>query len=398
MEFYLQFGFGMMGLSHELLTEWGGGGIILSPRDLTEDQLERTAQDARDAGAEVLLDPQCYLRDANHHRLTSYQYWQTYRDHSTASLLSGNGCRQLLSHLGELADRLGLERHVLPGILAQEVNADWLALHEQIIEAGQQELDGDALISTVSLSSDAARREDQVEAIIERAAEWPVDGFFLVLEPPGGYLVEDPVWLANTLILASGLRLLGKQVIVGYGSHQMLALAAADTDILAAGTWMNVRIFDRDRLYNQPPEIKRRGIWYYCPQALTEYQPVFLDMAQRHGLLDTMRPDPALGSRYADALFAGPQPSTVKWGEPFAFRHYLTCLRGQCLAMSATSFDHAMESQLLFLDSAAALHRQLSDKGVYSRGRDFGPIFDVNRSALTALELARGARLRRQWS
>lgn len=398
MQLYLQFGHGMMELSRELLTEWGGGGIILSPRDLTEDQLQRTARNARGAGAEPLLDPQCYLRDADHHRLTSYEYWQTYQSHSTVSLLSGDGCRRLLRELGELVQRLELERHILPGILAQAVDSDWLALHEQLIEAGEQELGGEPLIATVALSPDSARSEEQVEAIVERAADWPVEGFYLVCEPPGGYLVEDPVWLANTLILASGLKLLGKEVMVGYGSHQMLALAAAKTDVLAAGTWMNVRTFDRDRLYNQPNVPKQRGIWFYCPQALTEYQPVFLDMAQRRGLLDEMRPDSGLGSSYADALFAGPQPSTVQWREPLAFRHYLTCLRGQCATLTASSFDQALGAQRQLLDSAESLHQRLAQAGVFSTGRDFGPIFNVNRSALTDLELARGARLRREWT
>ena len=140
------------------------------------------------------------------------------------------------------------------------------------------------------------------------------------------------------------------------------------------------------------------GIWFYCPQALTEYQPVFLDMARRRGLLDQMQPDPVLGSSYADALFAGPQPSTVQWREPLAFRHYLTCLRGQCSALTAASFDQALEAQRQLLDSAETMHQRLTQAGVFSTGRDFGPIFNVNRSALTDLELARGARLRREWT
>lgn len=397
MRLYLQFGHGMMELSRELLSEWENSGVVLSPRDLSEDQLQRTAQNARDEGAEPLLDPQCYLRDANHHRLTSYAYWQTYRSHSTISLLSGQGSRRLLRELGELVRRLEIERHILPGILAEAVDSNWLALQEQLIEAGEQEFGAAPLIATVALSSDSARHEEQVEAIVERAADWPVAGFYLAIEPPGGYLVEDPVWLSNILILASGLKLLGREVIVGYGNHQMLALAAANADVLAAGTWMNVRTFDRDRLYNQPNVPMQRGIWFYCPQTLTEYQPVFLDMAQRRGMLNDMRPDPRLGSSYADPLFAGPQPSTVQWGEPVAFRHYLACVRGQCADLTASSFAEALDKQRRLLDSAEMLHQRLTRGGVFSRGRDFGPIFNINRSALADLEHARGARLRREW-
>ena len=35
MELHLQFGFGMMEHCRHLLTEWGSGTVVLSPRDLT---------------------------------------------------------------------------------------------------------------------------------------------------------------------------------------------------------------------------------------------------------------------------------------------------------------------------------------------------------------------------
>ncbi|MCP4545374.1 MAG: hypothetical protein GY835_02770 [bacterium] len=397
MRFYLQFGHGMIEHCRRLLGAWRGGGVILSPRDLIEDQLERVAADARRAGAEPLLDPQCYLHDADHHRLTQHQYWQVYQARSTASLLSGSGARDLIRELGGLSRRLRVERNILPGLLARPVDDSWLSLHEVIIEAGAEEFGEDSTLATVALSVDSVRDEEQVEAIVERAADWPVAGFYVVAHPPTGYLVEDPAWLANVLILTSGLQLLGKPVLFGYGNHQMLALAAANVDTIAAGTWLNVRAFPPAKFYMQGDEDRRRSVWFYCSQALTEYQPQFLDMAQRHGVLEWMRPDPTLGSNHADPLFAGPPPSTVRWREPQAFRHYLTCLHGQCRAMSAGSFEQALQMQRGLLESAQRLNSELRDNGVFARTRDFGPIFDVNRSALIALDRARGARLRREW-
>lgn len=396
MRFYLQFGWGMMGLCRDLLTE--DGGVILSPRDLEEDQLHRTASDARKVGAEPLFDPQCYLHDANHHRLTHHQYWKVYQDHSTNSLLSGAGSRALVQTLGRLGRSLGVERHILPGVLARPVDENWLSLHEIIAECGAEEFGNAPTLATIALSVDSARDEEQVEAVVERAADWPVAGFYVVAETPGNYLVDDPIWLANVLILTSGLKLLGKSVLFGYGNHQMLALAATNVDALAAGTWLNVRAFPPEKFYTQPDEDRQRGVWYYCPQALTEYPLQFLDIAQRHRMLEQMRPGVALGSNYADALFAGPPPSTVRWREPMAFRHYLTCLRGQCAEASVTSFERALKAQHQLLDSAEALNHELRENGVFARARDFGPMFDTNRSALITLDRARGPRLRREWS
>jgi hypothetical protein len=109
--------------------------------------------------------------------------------------------------LGALDRGLKLKRHILPGLLASEVNDDWLAFHEQIIQAGQNEFPGESLIATTALSAAAIRNETEIEILIERAATWPVDGFYVVPEAPSAYLVDDPVWLANVLILASGLKL-----------------------------------------------------------------------------------------------------------------------------------------------------------------------------------------------
>jgi len=191
-ELYLQFGYGMMDHTVSLLRAWGGGGVILSPRDLEQGQLIRVAGQARELGAEPLLDPQCYVRDADHARLTQHRYWQTYRASSTSNLLTGSGARDVIARLGELDRALGITRHILPGLLAQPVSNDWFRVQERFVEAGIQEFGREPLISTIALSDEAVRDEAQVEAVIERAADWPVAGLYLVGEAPGGYLVEDP--------------------------------------------------------------------------------------------------------------------------------------------------------------------------------------------------------------
>ncbi len=270
--------------------------------------------------------------------------------------------------------------------------------HEQIITAGRRHFSGEPLLATIALSDEAVADEAQMEAVIERAAEWEVNGFYVIAETPSSYLVEDPNWLANLLILASGLKLLRKPVLVGYCNHQMLCLAAANVDIVASGTWLNVRAFPTDKFYTPTEdEVSRRTTWYYCPQALSEYTLPFLDIAMRNGVLDAMRPEPSLGSIYAKALFGGAAPSTVMWGEQNAFRHYLTCLRKQCAMVTASSFQGAMESQRRMLDSAESVMGTLRTQGVFGNDRDFRPILDTNRSALIIFGRARGSRLRREW-
>ena len=66
----------MMEHCRHLLSQWGGGTVVLSPRDLTDSQLHSLAADVTGLeGGKVLLDPQFYVPHADHDRLRSHSYW-----------------------------------------------------------------------------------------------------------------------------------------------------------------------------------------------------------------------------------------------------------------------------------------------------------------------------------
>src|SRR5215217_5776435 len=78
MELYLQFGYGMMQHCRHLIADWGGGTVVLSPRDMSDRQLRTLSSEITDLpGGRVLLDPQFYLPHADHERLRSHDYWPT---------------------------------------------------------------------------------------------------------------------------------------------------------------------------------------------------------------------------------------------------------------------------------------------------------------------------------
>lgn len=397
MNLYLQFGHGMMGLSKELLSAGLARGVILSPRDLTEVQLQRVAEDARLANADCLFDPQCYLHDSSHSRLLSYQYWKHFRDCATSSLFSETGMKQVLTELFDLNGTIGLSRVILPGMLGETITDNWLALLKLTVEEALRISSNQKVIATIALSETAIRSEEQIESVIDATAQFAVDGYYVVAEAPSSsYLVGDPVWLANLLILVAGLKLQGKIVVVGYTSHQHLALAATNVDAIASGSWLNVRAFHRGKFYQSgADDVSRRSVWYYSPSALSEYPLPFLDIARRHGVLDLMAPLDGMPSQYASPLFAGPQPSTIRWGEGLAFRHYLSCLDWQCRQVSAASFANGLTLQESLLSTAESTNAVLRENGVFGRSRDFADYTDVNRSALVALDRALGGRLRR---
>ncbi len=397
MELYLQFGYGMMGHCQHLIDSWGGGTVIMSPRDLTAEQIQRFGSQITDKEGKVLIDPQFYDPRATHPRLIRHDYWPD--DFDTSMLSGGPELAQLLQRLLALNDSAQAEQFIIPGIYGERVDDDWLAVQDSVITEAAAEVTDRQRIATLCLSGEAMRFEEQIEMVINSAEKWDVDGFYVVPEHPGvQYLVDDPAWLANLLVLSSGLKLQGKSVIVGYSSHQMLCLALAKVDAIASGTWLNVRKFSTDKFQSvEEDEISRRVKWYYCPQALSEYKIPFLDMAFRAGILDQLRADADMESDYADILFSGAQPTSTDYSEQQAFRHYLQCLHRQCHEATRTSFRETAEGHSQLLDNVEAVINELHRKGVRGQDRDFQNIIDVNRAALTALQDTRGFVLERLW-
>jgi len=394
----LQFGHGMIEHTRALLREWGDGGVILSPRDLDAEQIIRVGSEIRRLGVEVLIDPQCFAHDADHSRLASHAHFNAFRKCTTNQLFTPDGAREVLRPLARYATEIDAEAIVIPGLLARPVSDEWLGLQSHMINMANNESGGRKVIGTVAVGEESMCNEESMEAIVDAAEEWNVSAVYVIAEAPSEYLVDDPVWLANLLVLVSGLKLQRKRVILGYANHQMLCAAAANVDAIASGTWLNVRGFPIDKFY-QPAEDEesRRTTWYYCPQSLSEYKIPYLEIAKRVGVLGRMRPPVGLGSRYAEPLFGGVSPGAVNWREPDAFRHYLACLRGQCSECSAASFQEALKIQHDLLDGAAAVAAALTAKGVRGDYRDFGKCFDTNRAALAVLQHARGGRLTREW-
>jgi len=399
MELQLQFGFGMMEHSKSLIDSWGGGTVILSPRDLTSEQLLRlSAAITKLQNGSVLLDPQFYLPHSDHERLCQHDFWpDTYQ---TGTFFSGQQLSLLIGKLHQLNLNLGTSSFVLPGTLAADITDDWLNVQKMIVDEARALKSDKPLLQTIALSEEAVMRNDGIGKLLDWVQANLVDGYYLVIEhAEGKYLVENPLWLANVLDIAAGIKLKGAKVILGYCNHQMLIGACAKVDAIASGTWMNVRSFPPEKFKaSLDEEVKQRATWFYCPQALSEYKLPFLDIAQKLGLLGSMKPTDTTLIDAIEALFRGVQPTSIGLTEQAAFRHYLSCLRQQCQASTLPSFDETIEHHNLLLDNAETLLKKLANSGVKGQLRDFGGIVDVNRAALAVLSSDRGAMLRRNWS
>lgn len=398
MNLYLQFGWGMMEHCRSLIKEWGGGTVILSPRDLEPDQIPRFAASisAINNGL-VLLDPQFYLPHSDHERLCSHSYWP--QNYATGVFFTGPSLTKLLADLKSLNDELGTSEVILPGLLADEVNDDWLNIQKVILQKAQGVNFDKPLCQTIALSSDVCRTETQVARLLEYAAQFKAERYYLLCEHPNGnYLVDDAEWLSNVLDIIAGLKLGGSKVIVGYCNHQMLIAGTTKADAIASGTWMNVRSFPPEKFRSTyDDEIKQRATWYYSPQSLSEYKLPIMDIARKVGLLSHLAPPETMKAGRVAPLFSGGQPSTIGLSEPDAFRHYLSCLKQQVDDAVMPTFDETVAKYDALLDDAEQVLQILTGGRIRGQMRDFSEIVDVNRAALAGLIATRGSTLRRNW-
>jgi len=391
MKLYLQFGHGMMRLCRELLPQMPGSAVILSPRDLKESQIETFGSDIIKIGRTTLLDPQLYAPRCDHRKLTNHVYWP--KDYSTSSM----NYNDVLLKLRELNNKAQTSAFILPGLYCERLTDIWLNIHDDIVNAATNY--SGKKIGTLCLSAETMRFQDQLDTLLEKTEEWELDGYYVIAAHPNGeYLVDDPLWLSNLLSFCAGLKLQKKEVILGYSNHQMLACASAGIDALASGTWMNVRSFTLDKFFTpDPDDIKQKRTWYYCPQALTEVKPEFLDIAFQRSILKSLAPLPEYNSHYADMLFSGAIPTTTAYNEPTSFKHYLSCLHSQCGIASKISFDDTINHQRKILKDAKKLIDFIHKHGVRGQKRDFEDYIDVNLSAIDTFEADKSFLLKRMW-
>lgn len=396
MDLYIQMGHGMQSMCKELTSEWGSSTIILSPLNIAPPKLNNFTRDIISANGKVLFDPQLYFPRKYHKNLSKYDYWP---QDGITNLENGN-CSVLIEKLYELNEHIHTELFILPSFIVNRIDDRWNALQQAYISKAREYKSSKELVSTIAITGDVLSDSSQVELITQFVYHWDVEGVYIVCEHPEHYyLVDKPLWLSNLLALVAGIKRLHKKVIVGYASHQMLCLAMAKCDAIASGNFLNVRWFKPEHFETLDDDsVSRRAVWYYCPQALSEYKVTFLDIAQRINALDSMKPAPGMINRYCDMLFAGSLPSSTGYRECQAHKHYLCCLRYQSNMATRNSYAETKNAQLLLLETAEQILSGLRSKGIRGQDRDFSEIIDVNRAAIAVHDLEFQFSLSQEWS
>lgn len=400
MDLFLQAGHGMQAHCDSLIKKWSGGTAILSPKNMSRDQMQGLSDKINKNHGEVLIDPQFYLPRTAISNLTEHSFWPVRYD--TSSFYSGSGFSILLNNLREnYIEPMGVSKLIVPSLYIKEISEDWERITTLILNEVERCSFTIPKYLTLCVGVEIFKSEEKTHQLLELIEQYPVDGYYIIpVHPNSKYLVEDVSWMLNFLDFCAGLKLLSKTIIVGYCSHQFLVCALAKVDAICSGTWIKTRMFPIDDFERTVDEdtTRRKSTWYYCPQSLTEYQIPFLDIAHRVGVLNDLKTPTIYSSSESDVLFTGAQPSTVAYSERIAFRHYLTCLKTQCNTVEKESFDATAAYLRMLFETAYELARYFYDKGIRGKHRDFTNIADLNISLIDSFIQIRGLAYSMKWN
>lgn len=401
MELFLQFGYGMKALTINLSKKWNGASVILSPRDMSPDQLNSWSNEFEKAAVKCYFDPQCYCpKSSDVKRLTQYNYWDS---HLNTNLETGDTfIGQKIKTIKEYNDIAKTVSYILPCILNNYDNK-WVERFvfqsKRIIESAHKHMTDKPILATLVFPKDLlVQNEAVIEPILHAILDFQVDGYYIIAEAiDKKYLIDNPMWLSNVLHICAVLKMSEKKVIYGYGNHQLLPLALTKIDAMASGTWQNVRSFTNR--FIDVDEQRRKSTWVYYPEALSEYKLAFLDWAYNIGYLASMQSkDKSFLDDSIHKIFGSVKPSNTGFTETDAFRHYLCCLKHQVYLLDRPSFEDAFASYEMLLNTAENEIERLETSGIYAQARSFKNFIDVNRAAITRFKSLHGFQLKMSWN
>ncbi|MFB5281824.1 hypothetical protein [Peribacillus sp. Hz7] len=384
-QFYLQQGHGMMGLNREFLESNIGTGVILSPRNCTREQIEKHASEIHQKKGKVLFDPQFYEPRTSLEKILDYPYWGG-MDFNTVEF-SDKGASELCRGVIEFQKNiLNVDKVILPGRYTNTASEDWLQMQYTFADSAQKLQVNKPILSTIALGPDVILDKDMLDKTVNEIISYPVEGVYIVLKhPKNQYLVTNDLYIYNLLNSLLSISLSGKEVILGYTNQQHLFYAGAGVSGIASGNFRNVRSFDPDNFDTQDSKVIQRATWYYDADTLSEFRSETIALAYRRGLKGSFGPI----CEYCRPLLEADNPVNVPWGEPSAFRHYLTEINRQWLEFSKIPFSERLDVSIELLENSSAKLEVMVESGLRLGERSFIDVVDPTLNALTAFKADR---------
>ncbi|MDN4080086.1 hypothetical protein QYF52_19255 [Paenibacillus polymyxa] len=380
-DFYLQQGHGMLSMNREFVENNSDIGVIMSPRNCTREQIERHANELHERNAAVLFDPQFYQPRTERENILNYPYWNDLNFETVEFAARGASelCRGVITYQVE---NLNVSEIILPGRFSNVVSEEWLDTQYAFADTANSMHTGKPVYSTVAIGPDIVRDRSAFDRLLNEIVSYPVEGIYFIVQSPRDFLVNDDLFLYNILDGLLSIRLSNKKVLLGYANQQSLIFGSAGVTGFATGNFRNVRSFHPDTFDVQEQSDRQRATWYYDGNTLSEFRPQTLGLAYQRGLSDRFGPI----TEFSRSLLEAANPAIVPWGEPLAFRHYLTVINRQWSEIQNTPEVERLSLVIGMINQVAHQLNELEKDGVRLGDRSFKSVVDATLNALLSFK------------
>lgn len=374
----------MLSLNREFVEKNHNTGIILSPRNCTREQIERHAIELHDRNADVLFDPQFYQPRTERENILNYPYWNDLNFETVDFATRGATelCRGVVAYQVE---QLNVSEIILPGRFSNVISEDWLAIQYAFADTANYMSTGRPVYSTVAIGPDVVKDRNAFDRLLNEVVNYPVDGIYFIVQSPRDFLVGDELFLYNILDGLLSIRLSKKKILLGYANQQSLIYGTAGITGFATGNFRNVRSFNPDTFDVQEQSDRQRATWYYDGNTLSEFRPQTLGLAYQRGLSGRFGPITEFSSSLLDAA----NPAIVPWGEPLAFRHYLSVIKNQWSEMINVSESQRLNYVIRLIEHVGEQLTKLERDGVRLGDRSFKQLVEPTLNALMSFKADR---------
>ncbi|MFK9119561.1 hypothetical protein ACJEBK_22165 [Peribacillus frigoritolerans] len=378
--YYLQQGHGMLSLNLEFVGNFNDTGVILSPRSCERSRMEKHVIDLKNKNAKILFDPQFYNPRTTRENILSYPYWGDidFQTINFATIGAEELCERVINYQ---TNTLSANEVILPGRYANTITESWLETQHKTAHHSKKVEPNKFMYSTLCLGAEVLLHKQSLDRVINEIISYPVEGIYLVLETPA-YLIDNELYIFNLLDALLSLTISGKKIIIGYSNQQSLVYSSVGVSGLATGNFRNVRAFNLEN-FDVPSEneTKRKAVWYYDGNTLSEFRPERLGLAYNRGLKGEFGPP----TNFSEKLLNTSNPLSVVWREPDAFRHYLSVMRQEWLSFNETPPSERINKVIEMLEKAKDKLIFLNEKGFRADDRSFKECFEPTLNALTAI-------------
>ena len=134
MDLFLQTGHGMMAHTKELISKWGAGTAILSPKNMNLEQMISLSSSLKEHNGYVMIDPQFYIPRTSQEKLFDHSFWP--QNFDTNTFFNGSGIDLLIDSL--LKDYIiptESSAFIIPTLYLSDLSQDWNNITDIILNS-----------------------------------------------------------------------------------------------------------------------------------------------------------------------------------------------------------------------------------------------------------------------